>query len=69
MLDSALYVVKKKQQEQFFVFMCCNQIKDTDDVWQDYDPKKSIITNLGTGEIESARYDVANDTLTLKLQY
>ena len=68
-IDSALSKIKTKQQDEFFLFICCDSIKDTSGVSHEFDPKKLYTTSLGDGEIESAIHDLTKDTLTLKLNY
>ena len=68
-LDSALSKIKTKQQDEFFVFICCDSIKDNSGTSVAFDPKKLYTTILGDGEIETAIHDLTRDTLTLKLNY
>jgi len=60
MLNSALYLRKKKQQEQFMIPGCCDV---------EFDPFKLYNTDLGDGEVDSATYDIAKDLITIKLTY
>lgn len=60
MLNSALYLRKKKQQEPFMIPGCC----DTE-----FDPFKLYNTALGDGEVDSATYDIAKDLIKIKLTY
>lgn len=68
-LDSALSKIKTKQQDEFFLFICCDNIKDSSGTSIVFDPKKLYTTFLGDGEVETAIHDLTRDTLTLKLNY